>query len=151
MSRNRCRTTSFVQRVAGLRKAKAEQSLADAMVHEKEKLREVEASTDRLLTTERALSGLATSHRIDISRAALYQVLLAAQDVKLTSDEEALQVRKKTRIAKASDLARTAHYHDEASRRAREALRERQTELDKRMAESLIESWVLRGVRRSVR
>jgi hypothetical protein len=147
MSRDRCRTTSLVERVAGLRKAKAEQSLVDALTRENDQQQQVQSSTDRLLATEHALNALTASHRVDVSRAALYQTLLAAQDAKLKSDEGTLQVRKNARLTRASELARVAHYHDEASRRARDAVRERKALLDQRTAESLIESWVLRGIR----
>ena len=147
MSHDRCRTTALVERVAGLRKAKAEQSLADALIRENEQQQQVQSSTDRLLATEHALNALSVSRKFDVSRAALYQTLLTAQDVKLKSDEGTLQVRKNARLTRASELARVAHYHDEASRRARDAVHERKALLDKRTAESLIESWVLRGIR----
>lgn len=147
MSHQRCHSTSLVERVAGLRKVKVEQRLADAVAQENDQRQQVQGSTDRVLTTERALSAVTAAHRIDAARMGLYQQLLALQDEQLGSDQEVLQVREHARVAQASELERVTHYHEQASRRARDALRERRASRDRKTAESLVESWILRRVR----
>lgn len=148
MSRNRRGMAALVERIACVREAQAKQQLSDALKREREQRLLVEASSARLRDTEQGLITVLASERLDLLRAGLYQDLASAQEIALANDEMALEEREATRAVRADELTRKTHYRDGASLRARDAARKHQSMEERKEAAVLIESWVLRGLRR---
>ena len=148
MSRDRRHTTALVERIACVREAQARQRLSHALACELEQRSIAEASAVRLRDTEQRLVALLASDRIDLLRTSLYQDLAGTQQITLANDRKTLEEREETRAVHADELSRKTHYRDGASRRARDAVRAHQWTEERKEADGLIESWVLRGLRK---
>lgn len=147
MSMDRRHTTALVERIARVHEVQAKQRLSHALAHESEQRLLVDASTARLRDTEHGLMALFASERLDLLRTSLYQDLSSAQQVTLANDQGALKEREEESAMRAGELARKTHYHEGASLRARDATREYQLTQERKEADGLIESWVLRSLR----
>lgn len=149
MSMDRRHTTALVKRIACVREVQAKQSLSHALARESEQRLLAEASATRLRNTEQGLMTLLASERLDLSRTGLYQDLASTQQVTLANDQQALKEREEVRTLRADELSRKTHYHDGASLRARDAVRAFQLKEERKEADGLIESWVLRGLQKT--
>lgn len=147
MSHDRRHTTALVERIARVREMKVQHELTYATTREQEQRVLTKASDDCLRATERRLTSLLTSKRLDLSRASLYQDLEGVQQVTLAGHQKTLAEREEARATCVTELARKTHYRDGASRRARAAVQDHRMGEERRQAEALIESWVLRGIR----
>lgn len=147
MSHDRRHTTALVERIARVREMKGQHELAHATTREQEQRVITEASDDCLRATERGLTSLLTSKRLDLSRVSLYQDLAGVQQVTLAGHQKMLEEREEMRATCVAELARKTHYRDGATRRARAAIQDHRSEAEHRQAGELIESWVLRGIR----
>jgi len=132
-----------------VREVQAKQGLSQALAREREQRLLAEASATRLQSTEQGLMTLLASERLDLSRTGLYQDLASAQQITLANDQQTLKEREEARVARADDLARKSHYRDGASLRAIGAVRTYQLTGERKEAEGLVESWVLRGLRKA--
>ena len=136
----------LVERIARIREMQVQQSLSEALSHEKVQRERVDATSAQLCNTDAALRGLQACDRLDVARLGLYRDLASSIDRTLAHEQENLLEKCKARSARSSELVRATHYREQASGRAAEAGQVLLQEVERSASELRLETWLLSAI-----